>query len=97
MSELFKALNDFKKTAKKHTVVVDAQEFEVTLQQKIEMIKHGTDRYTVKNGVIVLKPKPKYGVSYPVLKKSGKGYRFHKGDIHWPEEVVVGGESWETE
>jgi hypothetical protein len=97
MSELFKALETFKKVAKKHTVIVNGQEFDVTLQKKLEIIQHGADNYTVKDGSIVLKSRPRPGVVYPVLKKSDKGYIFHERDIHWPVEIVDGGESWVIE
>ena len=44
---------------KKHFVNVEGSEIEVTLQQKLEMMKHGYDRYRLENGKPVLKPIPK--------------------------------------
>ena len=97
MSELFKALNNFKRVAKKHTVLVNGQEIEVTLQKKLEIMQNGADNYTIKEGLIVLKPRRRPGVVYPVLKRTDRGYSFHKGDIHWPEEIIEGGDSWVIE
>jgi hypothetical protein len=97
MSELFKALNNFKTVAKKHTVLVNGQEIEVSLQKKLEIIQNGADNYTIKDGAVTLKPKRRPGVVYPVLKKTDRGYLFHQGDIHWPEEIIEGGESWVIE
>ena len=97
MSELFKALNNFKRVAKKHTVLVNGQEIEVTLQKKLEIMQNGADNYTIKDGLIISKPKRRPGVVYPVLKKTERGYWFHEGDIHWPEEIIEGGESWVIE
>jgi len=97
MSELFKALNNFKTVAKKHTVLVNGQEIEVSLQKKLEIIQNGADNYTIKDGLIISKPKRRPGVVYPVLKKTERGYWFHRGDIHWPEEIIEGGESWVIE
>ena len=97
MSDLFKALQNFKTVAKKHTVLVDDQEIEVTLQKKLEIIQNGADNYTIKEGLVILKPRRRPGVVYPVLKKTDRGYSFHRGDIHWPEEIIEGGESWVIE
>ena len=97
MSEIFKALNNFQRVAKKHTVLVDGQEIEVTLQKKLEIIQNGVENYTIKDGAIILKSKRRSGVVYPVLKKTHRGYAFHEGDIHWPGEIIEGGESWVIE
>jgi len=97
MSELFKALNNFKRVVKKHTVVIDGQEIEVTLPKKLEIIQNGLNNYTIKDGLVTLKPKRRPGVVYPVLKKTDRGYTFHEGDIHWPKEIIEGGESWVIE
>ena len=97
MSEVFKALNNFKRVAKKHTVLVDGQQIEVTLQKKLEILQNGADNYTIKDSSVTLKPKRRPGVVYPVLKTTDRGYLFHEGDIHWPEEIIEGGESWVIE
>jgi len=97
MSGLFDALNNFKKVEKKHTVIVSGQEIEVTLQKKLEVLQNGADNYMIKEGLIIPKPRRRHGVVYPVLKKTDRGYSFHEGDIHWPEEIIEGGESWVIE
>ena len=45
----------------------------------------------------MIKPKPKAKTQYSVLKRSKKGYRFYESDIHWPVDVIEGGEAWVIE
>ena len=91
MSDLFKLVKV--PQPKKHFVTIDGKEIEVTLQKKLEIMKHGEDAYML-NPDIVLRPKPKAKTRYSVLKKAEKGYAFQDGDIHWPTDVVEGGETW---
>ena len=96
MSELLKALQGLPPQPKKiHTVTIEGQSLVVTLEKKLEVIRHGEDAYTWKSPTeIMLKPKPKSKTQYPILKKAKKGYLFQDGDIHWPKAVVEGGETW---
>ena len=45
----------------------------------------------------MLKPKTKPKTKYPILKKATKGYVFQDGDIHWPNKIEEGGETWQIE
>ena len=96
MSELLKALRGLPLKPKKvHTVTIEGQSLVVTLEKKLEVMRHGEDAYTWKSPTeIMLKPKPKPKSRYPILKKATKGYVFQDGDIHWPNAVVEGGETW---
>ena len=94
MSDLFKLVKV--PQPKKHFVTIDGKEIEETLQKKLEIMKHGEDAYML-NPDIVLRPKPKPKTRYSVLKKAEKGYAFQDGDIHWPNAVVEGGETWQIE
>jgi len=99
MSEFLKALQGFPRpTEKKHFVIIQDKQYEVPLQKKLEIMKHGEENYIVKTGEIgtdfVLKPKPKRKTRYSVLQKARKGYSFEQGDIHWPNGIVENGETW---
>ena len=96
MSELLKALQGRKPPQKKvHTVTIQGQSLVVSLEKKLEVMKHGEDAYMWKSATeIMLKPQPKSKTQYPILKKATKGYVFQDGDIHWPNAVVEGGEAW---
>tara|TARA_E500000318_G_scaffold51388_1_gene48090 strand:- start:4298 stop:4603 length:306 start_codon:yes stop_codon:yes gene_type:complete len=96
MSELLKALQGLPPAPKKlHTVTIEGQSLVVTLEKKLEVMKNGEDAYTWKSPTeIMLKPKTKPKTQYPILKKATKGYVFQDGDIHWPNAVVEGGETW---
>ncbi len=91
MSDLFKLVKV--QPPKKHFVTIEGKKIEVSLQKKLEIMKHGEDEYML-NPDIVLRPKPKAKTRYSVLKKAEKGYAFQDGDIHWPNAVVEGGETW---
>ena len=96
MSEILKALQDLPPVPKKvHTVTIQGQSLVVSLEKKLEVMKNGEDAYTWKSPTeIMLKPKTKPSTQYPILKKATKGYLFQDGDIHWPNAVAEGGETW---
>lgn len=98
MSAIFDALEKFpKRGKKKHFVRINGLDIEVTLQEKLEVIKQGEDRYMIEDGKLVLKPVPKIKSKFKKLVTSEKGYYFLDGDIHWPEKVAEGGKTWQTE
>ena len=96
MSEILKALQDLPPVPKKvHTVTIQGQSLVVSLEKKLEVMKNGEDAYIWKSPTeIMLKPKTKPKTQYPILKKATKGYLFQDGDIHWPNAVAEGGETW---
>lgn len=99
MSEIFKALANFKKRpVKKHYVNIEGKQYQVGLEKKLEIMQHGEENYTIKPAKfgpeILLKPKPKAKTRYSVLKTAEKGYQFYQGDIHWPDGTTENGETW---
>jgi len=99
MSEFLKALQGLPQPSeKKHFVIIQDKQYEVSLKKKLEIRQHGEENYMVKitdvGPEFVLKPKPKPKTRYSVLQRAGKGYSFEQGDIHWPNGIVEGGETW---
>ena len=96
MSEIFKALQELRPRPKKvHTVTIQGQSLVVSLEKKLEVMKHGEDAYMWTSPTeIALRPKPKAKTKFPVLQKTEKGYKFEQGDIHWPNAVEKDGETW---
>ena len=99
MSELLKALKALPEVKPKvHTVCIQGQNVVVTLEKKIEVMKHGEDAYHwISATEFELKPKPKPKTQYRTLEKTKVGYSFEKGDIHWPNAVIEGGLTWQKE
>ena len=95
MPGLFDALAKIPhKPAKKFYVTVAGEEHEVTLEKKKWAQKHGEGNLMIKDGEIVLKPKPKAKTQYSILKEAQKGYVFQDDDIHWPNGIAEGGKTW---
>ena len=98
MPGLFDALkNTPRRSAKKFYITVAGEKHEVTLEKKKWAQQHGEENLMIKDGEIVLKPKPKARTQYSILKEAEKGYVFQDDDIHWPTGVVEGGKAWLTE
>jgi len=95
MPGLFEALGKMpQRQAKKFFNTVAGEKHEVTLQKKKWAQKHGEDNLMIKDGEIVIKPKPKAKTQYSVLKEAQKGYVFQDHDIHWPTGITEGGKAW---
>ena len=95
MPGFFEALNETSfVNDKKHFVTIQGQTKEVSLQKKLEILKHGEENFLLKENEIKLKPKPKLKTAYPVLQKVEKGYHFIDDDIHWPSNIGEGGRAW---
>lgn len=92
MSDLFK---DIKLPGpKKHFVTIDGKKIEVSLEKALEVKRNGEENYAIIEGELVRRAPKKPKTRYSVLKKADKGYTFEQGDIHWPNGVVEGGETW---
>jgi|TARA_A100001391_G_scaffold175571_1_gene138459 hypothetical protein len=96
MSELLKALQSMAPPKPKvHTVCIAGQNVVVTLAKKLEVLKHGEEAYHwISATEFALKPPPKPKTEYSVLQKAKKGYAFEQDDIHWPNNIIEGGETW---
>lgn len=98
MTAIFEALQNFKpKKVPLPTVTIDGKKVEVEPKLFREIIKHGEDCFTVKNGKIERIATTKNMKGYPVLKPaSEKGHHMHDGHPYWPDSVKEGGYTWQT-
>ena len=97
MPGLFDALAKVpKRGPKKFFVTVQGQQHEVSHAKKLWAQQHGEDNLMLKDGEIILKPRPKPKTQYAILLKSDKGYYFEDDDIHWPSKIAEGGVTWQT-
>lgn len=88
----------FDLSKKKHFVTIEGKELEVTLEQKLLVIQHGEENYTIADGKIEKKkPRTLKSKYKKLLKSDTKGYYFYDDDIHWPEKVDEGGLTWQIE
>ena len=85
------------KKKKIYTVNIQGKEIEVSLEKKLEIMKHGEEAYMMERGKIVSRPIKKNNIKKPVLKKSDKGYKFYHNDPLWVESIVEEGFSWQIE
>ena len=77
MSAIFDALDNLpKRQPKKHFVMIDGNKIEVTLEKKLEIMRHGEDKYMIEDSKVVLKPIPKIKSKFKKLIVSEKGYHF---------------------
>ena len=98
MPGLSEALGNMpKRKQKKFFITVQGKEYEASLEKKLWSQQHGDENLMIKDGEIVLKPKPKFKTQYSVLKQAKKGYKFEDNDIHWPTVIIEGGKSWTIE
>ena len=98
MPGLFDALNKLpKRGPKKFFITVQGVEHEVTLAKKLWAQQHGEENLMLKDGAIVLKPKPKPKTQDSILLKADEGYFFQDADIHWPKKIAEGGVTWQIE
>ena len=69
MPGFFEALENSKPIEKVHTVTIQGQSVVVTLEKKLEVMRHGEDAYMWKTATeFVLKPQPKIKAQYKTLK-----------------------------
>ena len=98
MSEIFKAFENLQFVQnKKHYASIQGKKIEVSLQKSLEILQNGEDAYILAGDKIVSKPKKKLKASYRTLQKDKLGHVFLDGDIHWPEKIIEGGFTWQTE
>ena len=96
MDELTRALMDMPPPKKKiHTVSIQGQEIEVSLQKKLEILRAGESAYILQDGKILPRPKKKTKVECKVLVKADMGGHFCEGDPYWIESVAEEGHQWQ--
>ena len=92
--ELLKALRNLPPAKeKKHFVNIEGKKYQVSLQKKLEIMKHGEENYIFKDNELQIKTQ-KAKTRYSVLKQGTRGYSFEQNDIHWPNDIIDGGEAW---
>tara|TARA_R110001592_G_scaffold84749_8_gene250412 strand:+ start:4294 stop:4578 length:285 start_codon:yes stop_codon:yes gene_type:complete len=82
---------------KTHTVVIQGQEIEVTLEKKLQVQRAGEYAFILDNGEIVPKPKKKNKLQCKVLVKTDMGGHFYDGDPFWIEKISEEGYAWQIE
>jgi len=82
---------------KTHTVVIQGQEIEVTLEKKLQVQRAGEYAFILDNGKIVPKPKQKNKLQCKVLVKADMGGHFYDGDPFWIEKISEEGYAWQIE
>lgn len=89
MPGFFEAFNKFKnKNEKKHFVTVDKQQVEVSLQQKLDILKAGEENYFCQRGpngaVICRRPIVPKEQQQTQLTATSNGIKFYQGNPFWP-------------
>ena len=98
MSKVFDVLKNLPPLPeKKHTVTVQGKIIEVTLQKKLEILKHGEEKYIMKQGEVVLKPVVKAKIRFNKLVKGGKGHKFVDENPFWIDGQAEEGYTWQTD
>ena len=97
MPGFFEAIGNLPPIKEKiHTVTIQGQSIVVTLEKKLEVMRHGEDAYKWKSQTeFVLKPRSKIGVVYKNLRKADKGYNFYDNDPYYPKDIVEEGYTWQ--
>ena len=98
MPGFFEALENIKPKKKVHTVTIQGQSVVVTLEKKLEVMKHGEDAYEWKtNTEFVRKKRLPAEQRQPTLHSAEVGYHFYNGDPFWVEKHNRGGFEWRIE
>lgn len=82
MTELFDKFKNFKVAVKKHYVVIQDQNIEVSLDKKLEIIRNGTNNYKIKDGEPILKETKTQRNTFPEIQNL-------TSDPFWPTEEFV--------
>ena len=87
-SNFFEAAKNWKTQEKKHFVTIQGKTVEVTLDQKLEVMKHGEHRFCWQGDQFILIPRPTYtGITYAQWQDvEENGYSFVDGHMYWPAE-----------
>ncbi len=98
MSKVFEVLKNLPPIPeKKHTVTVQGKIIEVTLDKKLEILKHGEEKYMLKQGELMLKPVVKAKIRFAKLVKGGRGHNFVDGNPFWIDGESEEGYTWQID
>ena len=96
MTKFWEALSSHKQKEKvKHTVTIDQVQYEVSLEKKLEVIRHGEENYMIVNSEIIKKPRQAKLIKHSLLKRANTGYKFFDNDPHWIESPTEGKYTWQ--
>ena len=97
MPGFFEALENFKPQKRKpHTVTIQGQSIVVTLEKKLEVMKHGEDAYMWKTNMeFVRKKRIPVEQRQPLMHKADKGYTFYKKNPFWVKNIDKEGYIWQ--
>ena len=98
MDELLKAIKSMPAPKKKiHTVTIQGKTIEVSLEQSLDVQRHGEDAFILQDGKLARKPIEKKHLQSSVLKKDKRGCHFYDGDPFWIEKIDNEGYTWQIE
>ena len=96
MTKFWEALSSHKQTEKvKHMITISGVQHQVSLDKKLEVIKHGEENFMIVNNEIVKKPRQAKVMKHRLLKSSDTGYKFFDNDPHWIESSTEGRYTWQ--
>ena len=96
MPGFFEALENFKpKERQPHVVTIEGQSIVVTLEKKLEVMKHGEDAYEWKTNIeFVRKKRIPAEQQQPLMHKADKGVTFYKKNPYWVNNIDKEGYIW---
>ena len=96
MPGFFEALENFKPKKKVHIVTIQGQSIVVTLEKKLEVMKHGEDAYVWKTPIeFVRKKRIPAEQRQPLMHKADKGVKFYKKNPFWVKNIDKEGYIWQ--
>ena len=100
MPGLFEALDNFKnKETKKHTVVIQGESVEVSLEQKLEIQQSGENAWMLQKGptgmIVCCKPIIPKEQKQTELTQAEKGMTFYEHNPFWPKGTDNKGYTWQ--
>ena len=96
MPGFYEAFNNWKHVDKKHFVTIADKKIEVSLQKKLEIDRHGVEKYELVDGVVKLKLIATVNIPQTELVKAEKGYKFYGKNPFWVEPIGDNGHIWKT-
>ena len=98
MDELLKAIKSMPAPKKKiHTVTIQGKTIEVSLEQSLDVQRHGEDAFILQDGKLARKPIENKHLQSSVLKKDKRGCHFYDDDPFWIEKIDNEGYTWQIE
>tara|TARA_R100001460_G_scaffold55699_2_gene95165 strand:+ start:1136 stop:1447 length:312 start_codon:yes stop_codon:yes gene_type:complete len=101
MSDIFASWRNYKPPVKKHFVTIDGKKIQVNLEKKLEIMRHGEEKYMIKPAKfgpeIKLRPRQKTKRVFTTLANKKNGMNFLDNDPCWVEGTTEEGYEWQIE